>query len=91
MSLHAVGAGLFVGQASPSKDRPGFGYVVFRMTGNETVLYLPQCDKQDKSVLSAAAVEMYGRFECIVDRVADPAALFKQLERGNPVSKLVRE
>ena len=91
MSMHALGGGLFVGQARPSKDRPGYGYVVFRMTGNEAVLYLPQCDKQDKTMLSAAGVDVSGRFECIVDRVADPAALFKQLELGNPVSKLVRE
>jgi hypothetical protein len=91
MSLHALGDGLFVGQARPSKDRPGYGYVVFRMTGNEAVLYLPQCDKQDKTILSTAGVEVSGRFECIVDRVADPAALFKQLDLGNPVSKLVRE
>lgn len=91
MSLHALGGGLFVGQARPSKDRPGYGYVVFRMTDNEAVLYLPQCDKQDKTMLSTAGVEVSGRFECIIDRVADPTALFKQLELGNPVSKLVRE
>jgi hypothetical protein len=91
MSLHPLGGGLFVGQASPSKNQPGYGYVVFRMTGNEAVLYLPQCDKQDKAILSAAAVEMKGKLECIVDHVADPAALFNQLDFGDPVSKLVRE
>jgi hypothetical protein len=91
MSLHALGGGLFVGQARPNGDKSGYGYVVFRVTGNEAVLYLPQCDKQDKAILSAAGVEMKGRLECIIDGVADPAALFKQLDFGNPVSKLVRE
>jgi hypothetical protein len=91
ISLHSLGGSLFVGQASPSKNQPGYGYVVFRVTGNEAMLYLPQCDKQDKAILSAAGVEMKGRLECIIDGVADPAALFKQLDFGNPVSKLVRE
>jgi hypothetical protein len=91
MSLHALGDGLFLGQASPSRKQPGYGYVVFRMTGNEAVLYLPQCDKQDKTVLNAAGVETRGQFECVIDGVADVPALFKRLELGNPVSKLVRE
>jgi hypothetical protein len=34
---------------------------------------------------------MSGQFECVVDGVADPAALFKQLDLGDPASKLVRE
>jgi hypothetical protein len=91
MSLHALGDDRFVGQASPDKSRPGFGYVVLRTTGNETTLYLPQCDKQDKAVLKAAGVEMNGEYECTVDRVTDPAGLFRRLELGEPTSKLVRE
>jgi hypothetical protein len=42
-------------------------------------------------VLKASGVEMSGQFECIVDRFADPVALFKQLDLGDPASKLVRE
>jgi hypothetical protein len=91
MSLYALGGDRFVGQASPSKNQPGYGYVVFRIAGNEAVLYLPQCDKQDKSVLKAAGVEMNGEYECIVDRVTDPAELFKQVVLGEPASKLIRE
>jgi hypothetical protein len=91
MSLHALGGDRFVGQASPDKTQPGYGYVVFRMTGNEALLYLPQCDKQDKAVLSAAGVELNGQYECMVDRVGDPAGLFRRLDLGEPASKLVRE
>jgi hypothetical protein len=91
ISLHALGSDRFVGQASPSKNQPGYGYVVFRFTGNEATLYLPQCDKQDKAVLKAAGVEMNGEYECIVDRVGDPVGLFRRLELGEPTSKLVRE
>src|SRR5262245_37902627 len=41
MSLHALGRDRFVGQANPSKNQPGYGYVVFRFTDNEATLYLP--------------------------------------------------
>jgi hypothetical protein len=91
MSLHALGGDRFVGQASPDKTRPGYGYVVLRVAGNEAMLYLPQCDKQDKALLQAAGVEMNGEYECIVDRVGDPVGLFRRLELGEPTSKLVRE
>ena len=91
ISLHALGGDRFVGQANPSKNQPGYGYVVFRFTGNEATLYLPQCDKQDKAVLKASGVELSGDYECIIDRVGDPAALFGRLDLGEPTSKLVRE
>jgi hypothetical protein len=91
ISLHALDSDRFVGQARPDKTQPGYGYVVFRITGNEVALYLPQCDKQDKSVLKAAGAEMNGEYECIVDRVSDPAALFTRLNLGDPTSKLMRE
>jgi hypothetical protein len=91
MSLHALGGNLFVGQASPSKDQPGYGYVVFRVTDSEALLYAPQCDKQDKAILDAAGVQMNGQYECVIDRVADPAALFRRLDLGDPASKLMRE
>jgi hypothetical protein len=93
MSLHAVGGDRFAGQAADSKepDKTSYSYVVFRVAGNEAVLYIPQCDKQDQAILKASGVELIGRFDCFIDRVADPAALFKQIDLGDPVSKLVRE
>lgn len=92
ISLHAVGGNLFAGQTKVEneKDKPGYGYVMFRVAGNETVLHAPQCDQQDKAMLKAFGVEISG-YDCLIDRVADPAGLFKQLDPGQPVSKLVRE
>jgi hypothetical protein len=91
ISFHAIGGDLFVGQARAEKDQPGFGYTMVRIAGNEAVLYVPQCDDQDKTVLAAASVEVNGQLECIIDRVADAPTLFKRLDPGEPVSKLVRE
>jgi hypothetical protein len=82
---------LFVGQAKGENDQPGYGYTVVRIAGNEAVFYVPQCDDQDKPMLAAASVEVSGQLECIIDRVADAPALFKRLDPGAPVSKLLRE
>ena len=35
--------------------------------------------------------DLLRRLECIIDRVADAPALFKRLDPGEPISKLVRE
>ena len=91
VSFHALGEDLFVGQAKADKDLPGYGYAVLRMAGGEAVVYVPQCDAQDKAALSASGVEVNGQLECIIDRVRDTAGLFKRLALGQPVSKLVRE
>jgi hypothetical protein len=86
-----LGGDLFVGQAKADKDQPGYGYAVLRVTGGEAMVYVPQCDAQDKAALAASGVEVNGQLECIVDRVGDTAGLFKRLALGQPVSKLVRE
>ena len=91
ISFHALGGDLFVGQAKAEKDQPGYGYTIVRIAGNEAVLYVPQCDDQDKAVLAAASVEVNGQLECIIDRITDAPALFKRLDPGEPVSKLVRD
>jgi hypothetical protein len=91
VSFHALGGDLFVGQAQAEKDQPGYGYAVVRMTAGEAVVYVPQCDDQDKAALAASGVEVNGQLECILDRVGDAPALFKRLDLGEPVSKLVRE
>jgi hypothetical protein len=51
----------------------------------------PQCSDQDKDALKAFGVATSDKFECLVDKVADPAGLFRRLALGQPVSKLVRE
>jgi hypothetical protein len=91
VSFHALGDGLFVAQAKAEKDQPGYGYAVLRVSGGETLVYVPQCDAQDKAVLTAAGVEVNGQLECVLDKVGDAPALFKRLNLGEPVSKLRRE
>jgi len=91
VSLHALGGDLFIAQAKAEKDQPGYGYAVMRMAGREAFVYVPQCDAQDKAVLASAGVEVTAQLECILDKVGDAPALFKRLDLGEPVSKLVRE
>jgi hypothetical protein len=91
VSFHPLGGNLFIAQAKAEKDQPGYGYAVMRMAGSEAFVYVPQCDAQDKAVLTAAGVEVNGQLECVLDKVADAPALFKRLDLGEPVSKLVRE
>jgi hypothetical protein len=90
MSLHALGDNLFVGQAK-EKDKPDYTYVLFRVTGAEATLLAPQCSDQDQDSLQSLGVETNSQFECVIDKVADPAGLFKRVDPGKPVAKLVRE
>lgn len=91
LSFHALGDDLFVGQAKADKDQPGYGYAVLRVAGGEAVVYVPQCDAQDRAALATSGVEVNGQLECVLDRVGDTAGLFKRIALGQPVSKLVRE
>jgi hypothetical protein len=91
ISLHPLGEGSFIGQAKAEKDQPGYGYAVFRFSGNEALLYAPQCSDQDKNKLDQFGVVINTQFECAIDRVADVPGLFGKVDIGRPVSKLVRE
>jgi hypothetical protein len=93
ISFHGAGEGLFAGQAKSERDKenPVYVYVMLRVAGNEVLLYAPQCDEQDKAMLATFQIEVRTQFECFIDRVADPSALFKRLAIGNPISKLVHE
>jgi hypothetical protein len=91
ISFHPFGTGQFLSQAKAEKDQPGYGYAVFRFTGNEAVMYAPQCSDQDKAKVEPFGVEVNSQFECVIDRVADLPGLFGKLDLGQPVSKLVRE
>jgi hypothetical protein len=89
ISFHPIAGGNFVGQAiEDGKSR--YAYVIFRIAGNEAFIYVPDCDRQDKAQLEKLGVTI-GKFECGIDRVADPAAFFASLTLGEPASKLVRE
>jgi hypothetical protein len=90
ISFHRISDGVFVGQAQ-EKGKSHYGYVVFRVAGNEAFVYLPACDKQDAAVIEKLGVSIRGQYECTIDRVTDPVAFFAALTLGDPASKLVRE
>jgi hypothetical protein len=91
ISFHRLADGLFVGQARPNKSRPGYGYIVVRMTAGEVLIYAPQCDSQDQARLVAYGVTLRDRYNCAIDGVAEPLELFATLKLGEPVSKMVRQ
>ncbi len=90
VSFHPLPGGLHVGQLGPERGETGYGYAIFRVSGNEALVYVIDCEKQDAAVLAAHGVERRGR-ECLLDGVKDPVALFTAVRLGEPVSKMVRE
>ena len=62
-----------------------------RIAGNEALVVPAECDRQEQAKLRALGVEIRDRYECRIDRVADPTAFFADLTRGEPVSKMVRK
>jgi len=92
ISFHPIAGGNFVAQATaPEKGKSHYGYVIFRVAGNEAFVYIPDCQKQDKAQLEKLGVVFVGQYECTIDRVTDPAAFFASLKLGEPTSKIVRE
>jgi hypothetical protein len=64
---------------------------VIRIKGSDVLIYAPQCDNQDKAKLAAHGVTLRGKYECVIDAVSDPAALFAALDIGPVISMMVRE
>lgn len=92
VSFHPIGKGRHVLQGGAEGTPPkGWGYVVVQITGGEMLTYPVDCDKQDKARLAAAGVDLSKKYECGIDKVADPVALFDGFALGEPNSKLVRE
>jgi hypothetical protein len=95
VSFHPVAGGLFVAQVGemPQRgtDKKGYGYAVFKINGREALVYVLECDKQDKGMLAMLRVEIRGEYECFIDDVANPAAFFAGLKRSDPRSRMVRE
>jgi len=92
VSLHRIRGDLYVAQAVNDKN-DHTDYALLRVQGkdgNEILAYAPQCDKQDAAKLKALGVEIR-KYECVIDRVADPAALFAAIDIGEAGSKMVRE
>ncbi len=76
---------------SKEKTETGYGFFLIRIKGSNVQVYAPQCDNQDKAKLTALGVTLRGKYECVIDAVADPAALFAALDIGPVVSMMVRE
>ena len=95
VSFHPIDGGMHVAQVGglpqPGTDKKGYGYALFRINGREALVYVVECDKQDKAMLAAARVEIRGQYECFIDNVADPAGFFAGLKRSDPPSRMVKE
>jgi hypothetical protein len=95
VTFHPVAGGLFVAQVGgmPQRttDKKGYGYALFKIDGREALVYVVECDKQDKPRLATLGVEFRDEYECFIDNVADPAAFFAGLKRGDRPSRMVRE
>jgi hypothetical protein len=84
--------GLYLGQAEvKSKTETSYGFLIIRIKGSDVLIHAPQCANQDKAKLTALGVTLRGKYECVIDGVADPAALFAALDIGPVVSMMVRE
>ena len=95
VTFHPIAGGLYVAQVGgmpqQGTDKKGYGYALFKIDGREALVYVVECDKQDKTMLAAARVEIRGHYECFIDNVANPAAFFAGLKRSDPPSRMVRE
>ena len=92
VSFHPIAAGLHVAQVGAlGRDKKSYGYALFKISGREALVYVVECDKQDKAMLAAARVEIRGQYECFIDNVADPAGFFAGLKRSDPPSRMLRE
>jgi hypothetical protein len=87
--FHALPGGLYVAQ-SWGEGLTRYDYAVLQVTPAQALVFIPQCDAQDKGKLTALGVDVRG-VECPIDGVTDPAALFATVTLGEPTSKLVRE
>jgi hypothetical protein len=92
LSFHDVGNGVIVAQAKgPEDNTHPYSYLFLIRKGKELFLDLPQCDKQDPAVLEANGVIFRDKWECSIEKVADPAKLFAAITPGEPDIKLTPE
>jgi hypothetical protein len=92
LSFHDIGNGVIIAQAKSHEDNSHpYSYLFLIQKGKELLLDLPQCDKQDTAVLEANGVVFRDKWECSIEKVADPAKLFAALTPGEPDIKLVPE
>jgi hypothetical protein len=95
VTFHPIAGGLYVAQVGgmpqTGTDKTSYGYALFKINGREALVYVVECDKQEKAMLEAARVEIRGQYECFIDNVANPAAFFAGLRRSDPPSRMVKE
>jgi hypothetical protein len=95
VSFHPIAGGMHVAQVGgmpqAGTDKKGYGYALVRISGREVLVYVVECNKQDKVMLAAARVEIRGQYECFIDNVADPAAFFAGLKLSDPPSRMLRD
>ena len=95
VTFHPIAGGVFVAQVGEmpqrTTDKKGYGYAIFKINGREATVYVVECDKQDRAMLATLGVEFRDQYECFIDNVADPAAFFAGLKRGDRPSRMVRE
>jgi hypothetical protein len=90
VTFHVIPGGLHVAQVK-LEGSSGYGYALFRISGNEALVIPAECEKQDQAEMIALGVEIRSKFECFIDKVADPVAFFAGLKTGASISKLVKE
>jgi hypothetical protein len=92
LSFHDIGNGVIIAQAKSQEDNAHpYAYLFVMQKGKELLLDLPQCDKQPGTVLEANGVVFRDKWECSIEKVADPAKLFAALTPGEPDIKLAPE
>ena len=90
VSFHPIAGGLHVAQVK-LEGNSGYGYVLFRIAGKDAQVIPAECDQQDQAKLLALGVEIRSKYECHIDKIADPAAFFAGLKYGKSISRMERE
>jgi hypothetical protein len=87
VTIHPLSGDEHVVQA---KLKDGYGYLVIRTSNPKEAIVTPvECNKQDEAKMAQFGVVRLDRFECRIDKVADPIAFFTAVTRSKPVSRMV--
>jgi hypothetical protein len=90
VTFHQLAGDEHVAQVKLRGDA-GYGYLLIRTDGRELFSAPADCNKQDEATMTALGVVRRNDYECRIDKIADPAAFFKGLKRGEPITRMVRE
>jgi len=90
VTFHALPNGEHVAQVKLEGDS-GYGYVLARVTPKDVLIVPAECNKQDAAKMAALGVVQRNQYECRIDKVADPVALFVGLKLSEQVSRMTKE